>query len=231
MNVLVFSAHPDDEVIGVGGTIAKHVERGDTVNVVIIAEGKSSRYDIYEKPEDQVLKESYLETKKACEKLGVSKFKRLNFPDNRLDSYQLLEIVKVVENNIEEFNPNIVYTQYGGDINIDHAVVHRAVMTATRPLPNHNVKWVFTYETLSSTEWNYNVKDSFIPNYFVNIENQLTKKIEAMSYYKSELREYPHPRSLNAIQHNAKVWGAKVGVYAAEAFRLVRGLWIEDKTS
>lgn len=229
MNVLVFSAHPDDEVIGVGGTIAKHVEQGDTVNVVIIAEGKSSRYDNYKKPEIPLLDASYLETQNACEILGVSKFKRLNFPDNRLDSLNLLEIVKVVENNIKEFNPDIVYTQYGGDINVDHEVVYKAVMTATRPLPNNNVKWVYAYETLSSTEWNYDVKDAFTPNYFVDIESHLKRKINAMSCYSSELRDYPHPRSLDAIEYNAKVWGAKVGVRAAEAFKLVRGLWIGDR--
>lgn len=230
MNVLVVSAHPDDEIIGVGGTIAKHVEQGDTVNVVIIAEGKSSRYENYKKPENSLLEDSYLETMKACEVLGVSKFKRLNYPDNRLDSIDLLEIIKVVEINIEEFNPDIVYTQYGGDINVDHEVVYKAVMTATRPLPNHNVKWVFAYETLSSTEWNYDVKDAFIPNYFVNIDSQLDQKLKAMSCYSSELREYPHPRSLAAIEYNAKVWGAKIGVGAAEAFKLVRGLWNGDRT-
>ncbi|PGQ44229.1 PIG-L deacetylase family protein, partial [Bacillus thuringiensis] len=98
----------------------------------------------------------------------------------------LLDVVKEIENHIEKINPTIIYTQYGGDINIDHTVVYRAVMTATRPLPNTNIKWVFAYETLSSTEWNYNEKDKFLPNYFVNIEDHLEEKLSAMRHYESE---------------------------------------------
>ena len=115
--------------------------------------------------------------------------------------------MKEIENHIEKINPTIIYTQYGGDINIDHTVVYRAVMTATRPLPDTNIKWVFAYETLSSTEWNYNEKDKFLPNYFVNIEDHLEEKLSAMRHYESELREFPHPRSIEAMRHNAMVWG------------------------
>ncbi|WP_254489819.1 PIG-L deacetylase family protein [Bacillus thuringiensis] len=225
MNVLVFAAHPDDEIIGVGGTIAKHVKQGDDVHVVILAEGKSSRAKEYKELDLEVKNLSYKETEGACTTLGVKSFAKLDFPDNRLDTLPLLDVVKEIEHHIKKINPTIIYTQYGGDINIDHTVVYRAVMTATRPLPDTNIKWVFAYETLSSTEWNYNEKDKFLPNYFVNIEDHLEEKLSAMRHYESELREFPHPRSIEAMRHNALVWGAKSGYQAAEAFMLVRGTW------
>ncbi|RUR97099.1 hypothetical protein EFW57_03339 [Bacillus velezensis] len=225
MKVMVFAAHPDDEIIGVGGTLAKHVRQGDSVSAVIMAEGKSSRKTDYKKPEDSVMEHSNQETEQALSTLGIHDFVRLNLPDNRMDSMDLLDVVKEAEKQINRFQPDIVYTQYGGDINIDHSVVFRAVMTATRPLPGHTVKRVFAYETLSSTEWNYCQKDQFHANFFVNIEDELETKLKSMACYGSELRDFPHPRSLQAIEHNARVWGAKAGFSAAEAFMLVRGTW------
>ncbi|WP_406590214.1 PIG-L deacetylase family protein [Bacillus atrophaeus] len=225
MKVMVFAAHPDDEIIGVGGALAKHVRQGDEVSAVIMAEGKSSRKADYVKPEDSIMQDSNNETKQALSTLGIEDFVRLNLPDNRLDSMDLLDVVKEAEKQIERFQPDIVYTQYGGDINIDHTVVFRAVMTATRPLPGHFVKQVLAYETLSSTEWNYLQKDQFHANYFINIEEELDMKLKAMACYGSELRDFPHPRSLQAIENNAYVLGAKSGFKAAEAFMLVRGTW------
>lgn len=225
MKVMVFAAHPDDEIIGVGGALAKHVRQGDNVSAVIMAEGKSSRKADYVKPEDSIMQDSNNETKQALSTLGIEDFVRLNLPDNRLDSMDLLDVVKEAEKQIDRFQPDIVYTQYGGDINIDHTVVFRAVMTATRPLPGHSVKQVLAYETLSSTEWNYLQKDQFHANYFINIEEELDMKLKAMACYGSELRDFPHPRSLQAIENNAYVWGAKSGFKAAEAFMLVRGTW------
>ncbi len=220
MKILVVAAHPDDEIIGVGGTIARHVSKGDEVTCVILGEGNTSRNNTYTSVQQTYLEMSHNETHCACKELGVSNIHRHEFSDNRFDSLSLLDIVKVVEGHIDRIGPEVVYTHFGGDINIDHAVTFRAVMTATRPLPGSTIKSVYAFETLSSTEWNFT--SCFRPNYFVNITDYLTKKLNSMKHYQSELREFPHPRSLEAISLNAKVWGAKSGFHAAEPFMLVR---------
>lgn len=223
MNILVVAAHPDDEIIGVGGTIARHIKNGDNVYVLILGDGKSSRKPYYEELDKETLSKSHDETEKASEVLGIKEVYRHDLPDNRFDSIPLLDIVKIIESYVEKIQPEIVYTHFGGDINIDHYVTFNAVMTATRPLPGTSVKWVFAFETLSSTEWNYSTK--FRPNYFVDITDFLDIKLEAMNQYQSELRKFPHPRSLEAIKHNALAWGARAGFEAAEPFMLVRGIW------
>lgn len=225
MNVLIIAAHPDDEIIGVGGTIAKHIQLGDEVSVVILGDGKTSRQSMYVKNSTSLMKMSHYETEKAVKLLGIKSVYFHDLPDNRFDSLNLLDIVKVIEGYIESLHPEVMYTHFGGDINIDHSVTFRAVMTATRLLPGCSVKWVFAYETLSSTEWNYEFISAFRPNYFVDITNQLELKIEAMKQYNSELREFPHPRSLEAIRCNARTWGGRSGFKAAEPFVLVRGVW------
>ena len=224
MNVLVIAAHPDDEIIGVGGTLAKHVQAGDEVTAVILGDGKTARKPTYEEADAGLMEMSHSETDRAANVLGFKAVHRHDLPDNRFDSMALLDVVKVVESYIDKVQPEVVYTHFGGDINIDHGVTFRAVMTATRLLPGCKVRWVFAYETLSSTEWNYEEGTAFRPNYFVDITDQLELKIESMAHYQSELREFPHPRSLEAIRHNAKVWGARSGFQAAEAFMIVRGI-------
>lgn len=225
MKVLAVVAHPDDEVIGVGGTLARHAERGDEVTVVVLAEGKSSRKPRYEALPEDVRRAARAETEEACRLLGVAHLHPHELPDNRLDSLDLLDLVKLVDGHLAEVAPEVVYTHHGGDLSIDHELVHRAVMTATRPLPGCPVRWVFAFETASATEWNFRQAAAFQANYFVDIEAQLERKLAAMAAYRSELREPPHPRSLAAIERNARAWGSRCGLGAAEAFRVVRGLW------
>lgn len=225
MRVLAVVAHPDDEVIGVGGTLARHAEQGDEVWVVILGDGKTSR-----RPEYAVLSEaardgSHGETEEAVRRLGVHHVARHDLPDNRFDSLPLLDVIKRVEEHVQALAPEIVYTHHGGDVNVDHCVTHRAVVTATRPLPGCPVRWVLAFETLSSTEWSYREPWTFAPDYFVNIAGQLERKLSALAAYGSELRDPPHPRSLEVIEQNARVWGAKCGFPAAEPFQVIRGLW------
>lgn len=225
MRVLAVVAHPDDEVIGVGGTLARHAARGDEVEVLILGDGKSSRRGEYRPLERETLEASHGETEAACRALGVSRVRRLELPDNRFDSLPLLDVVKQVDAVVSELGPEVVYTHHAGDLNVDHEVTHRAVMTCTRPLPGCGVRWVHAFETLSSTEWNYLPGAAFQADYFVDIGDTLEAKLKAMAAYASELREPPHPRSLEVIEQNARVWGARSGFRAAEAFRVVRGLW------
>lgn len=225
MKVLAVVAHPDDEVIGVGGTLARHAARGDEVTVVILAEGKSSRKPRYEPLAEDVRRAAHAETEEAGRVLGLAALRRHDLPDNRLDSIDLLDLVKLVAGHVGEVAPEVVYTHHGGDLSIDHQRVHRAVMTATRPLPGCPVKWVFAFETASSTEWSFREGDAFQANYFVDIGAHLERKMAAMAAYRSELHEPPHPRSLAAIERNARTWGSRCGLAAAEAFRVVRGLW------
>lgn len=223
-NVLVVAAHPDDEILGCGGTIAKHVKNGDIVNVVILVEGVTSRdknRDISNRNEE--LSRLGDIAKKANGFLGVDSLNLHDFPDNRLDSLDRLDLIKKVEEFIKKFNPQIVYTHHCGDVNIDHRRIHEAVVTACRPIPNHCVKRLLFFEVASSTEWqtSYFVS-SFVPNYFVDISNFLDLKLKALEIYKCEMRDYPHARSIEALKYLAKWRGVSVGVKAAEAFILGR---------
>ncbi|MCP5048604.1 MAG: PIG-L family deacetylase, partial [bacterium] len=152
--------------------------------------------------------------------IGANKVFSFDFPDNRFDSVPLLDVVKVVEKVKQRVNPDIIFTHYENDLNVDHRVLFRAVMTATRPMKGESVKEIYSFEVLSSTEWNYPL--SFNPNCFFDITETIDTKIEAMSKYKSELRDYPHPRSLQGIHLTAQHWGMKTGVKFAEAFKLIR---------
>lgn len=225
MKVYVIVAHPDDEIIGVGGTIAKHIQEDDEVRVMIVAEGKSSRLEHYENFSAKNNLKYESETKEALSILGVTKIKMLNMPNNRLDRLDLLDIIKVISKEVEEFMPNRIYTHYYNDLNIDHQIVSRAVVTANRPVPTTEVRDILFFETLSSTEYSLGMRNAFCPNYFVNIEKQLKIKIEALSKYESELREFPNPRNLDSVKENAIIWGNKVGIAAAEAFEISRMVW------
>ena len=226
MKVLVVAAHPDDEVLGCGGTIAKHADQGDEVNILIAAEGATSRQQVRDREkaneELQRLKES---AEKSCLILGAKGIIFLNLPDNRLDSMDRLDVIKAVEEKIYSYKPQIVYLHHSGDVNIDHRILHEAVVTACRPLPNHPVKQLMSFEVASSTEWQpQNSAPGFFPNKFVDISDQLDKKCEALKAYISEMRQWPHPRSIEAVVHQNRWRGAQVGVQAAEAFCLLREL-------
>jgi N-acetylglucosamine malate deacetylase 1 len=216
--VVVFAAHPDDEILGCGGTIAKLIQKGSKVHVVFLADGESSRDDIEDI--DNLILQRKNNAKKALKILGCDSIEFLDFPDNRLDSLDLLDVVKKVENFIDAFKPYTIFTHYAHDLNIDHQITHNAVVTACRPQPGHCVKELLFFEVPSSTEWN--LSQAFTPNYFVDISSTLPLKINALNIYKNEMKIFPHPRSINAIEALTYFRGASSGCSAAEAFILAR---------
>ncbi len=223
MRVLVLAAHPDDEVLGCGGTIAWHVDQGHDVAIHLMAEGATSRTNV----PDRVAMASELESlrssaRKAADILGAS-ISFDSYPDNRMDSVDLLDVVKSVERLIAEIRPDRIYTHHSGDVNIDHRIVHQAAVTACRPVPEQCVRSLLFFETPSSTEWQPATSgEVFAPNWFVSIDTTIERKREALKAYASEMREFPHSRSLAAINHLACWRGASAGVHAAEAFMLGR---------
>jgi len=226
MKYLIIGAHPDDEVLGCGGSMAKWSRDGHEVHVLIVAEGATSR----DESRDRVLRQKELShlarsAKKAGKILGVQSVDLLDYPDNRMDSVGLLDVVKSVENKIEELKPNVLLTHHAGDLNIDHRIIHQAVITACRPIPGHSVKRILSFEVPSATEWQSpDYGRPFVPNWFENIEGTLELKIEALKAYDFEMREWPHARSIKAVEHLAKWRGASIGCAAAEAFVLIREL-------
>lgn len=222
--VLVVAAHPDDELLGCGGAILRHTNDGDTVHIMIMAEGLTSR-DAQRNVDlrQDELSDLHNCAHKVAEFLGAEKLKMLGFPDNRMDSIDLLDVVKEIELEVNEFSPDVVYTHHGNDVNVDHQVTHNAVLTACRPLPGQSVREIFFFETMSSTEWQMATADKmFLPNVYVDISEYLDKKIEALHYYDSEMREYPHSRSYEALKILARQRGFTVGTQAAEAFMVGR---------
>jgi N-acetylglucosamine malate deacetylase 1 len=225
-NVLVVAAHPDDEVLGCGATIARHSRQGDIVHVVIIAEGVTSR-DIKRERINRGTELSTLAKAAHTAKdiLGVSSLILHDFPDNRMDSVDLLDVIKVIEQHINEYKPAIVYTHHAGDLNIDHRIVNEAVVTACRPVPSQLVKTLLFYEIPSSTEWQVpGSAISFIPNWFVDISDTLDMKMKALEAYQMEMRPWPHIRSLDAVLSLAHWRGATIGAKAAESFVTGRNL-------
>ena len=214
--VLIVAAHPDDEVLGCFGTVARLIDEGSEVYTLILGEGKTSR-DGASSSEIVKLKD---EIKKANEVIGVKEVFTKEFADNRFDSVSLLDIVKAIEEIKSQIKPDTIFTHYQKDLNIDHQKTYQAVITATRPMQGESVKEIYSFDILSSTEWNYPI--SFSPDFYVDINGYLDKKIEAMKCYNSELRDYPHPRSLKGIELSAKYWGMRVGLEYAEAFSIVR---------
>lgn len=218
---LIITAHPDDEVLGCGGTMARFASEGDDVFCLILGEGVTSRDESrnvgLRKNEMEELQDT---ARRANALLGVKDSFFGTFPDNRFDSVDLLDIIKVVEKHVEMIQPQWVFTHHGNDLNIDHQLTFQAVQTACRPLPGTSVKGLFSFPILSSTEWNFD--SEFRPNYYVDIDKFLDTKLDAMRIYESELRDWPHPRSLRAIENNVRLHGAHVGKSAVEAFRIVR---------
>jgi LmbE family N-acetylglucosaminyl deacetylase len=210
--ILVIAAHPDDELLGCGGTVALHTRDGDCVTAVIVCEGESLRYG-----PGGVGQADH--TRRAAAVLGVQDVRPLGLPDQRLDTFTLTEIITPLERVVREIRPQIVYVQFGGDANQDHDVVFRAALIATRPTEEY-LRAVYAFDTASSTEWGY--PRSFVPDTWVDITSTLETKIEAMACYESEVKPYPHPRSLDALRHRARAWGNQVCMDAAEVFMTVR---------
>ena len=220
MNILVVASHPDDEVIGAGGAILKHVSQGDCVYALVLGDGKSSRYSTVPK---NIIETSKKEMELASKTLGIKKVISGSLKSNRFDSYDMLDIVKIIENAIKSYDINIIYTHWENDLNNDHRIAFKSTITAARPLPESKVTKILSFETLSSTEWNFSDSKSFFPNYFVDISDHVEKKMEALSCYKSELRAFPHPRSLEAIKNRSKNHGSTSGFFYAEGFKFVMG--------
>ena len=218
------AAHPDDEVLGCGASVAKWAEAGKEVHVVILAEGATSR-DSARNPESRIEELSALEksAQSAGKILGVTSVRLLNFPDNRMDSVDRLEVIKIVEEQIELVKPETVVTHHSGDINIDHQITHQAVVTACRPQPRELVRRLLVFEVPSSTEWQPpNTSPVFRPNWFEDVSKTLERKLQALEIYAEEMRTWPHARSLQAVEHLARWRGSSVGCEAAEAFILLR---------
>ena len=217
MRVLVIAPHPDDEVLGCGGTMAKHASEGDEVYLCIVTKAYPPEW-----PEDE-MKERRDEVLRVNKVLGIKKTSFLDLPTAKLDTIPQKELNSLIAQVIDKVKPQILYIPHKGDVNNDHRLVFDAAMVAIRPRPGPVIKRVLSYETLSETEWAAPSKESaFMPNVYVDISGALETKLKAMAEYKSELKEFPHPRSLEAISALAKIRGAAVGVEAAEAFMLVR---------
>jgi len=218
--VLVIAAHPDDEVLGMGGTIARHAaERGDPTRIVCVTDGSSTQY-----PDDvEIRRQKEAEARAAATTLGVSDYVHLDLPDMKLDTVAHVDVNRVVEEQIGDFGPEIVYTVHP-DVNRDHRALFDSVAVATRPVPGQVVKRVLTYAPTSSTEWTPAGVNWFVPNWFVDVTSTLDLKLASFAHYATERREYPHPRSEQAIRAAAAFYGASCGCHAAEPFVLVRGL-------
>ena len=215
--ILVVAAHPDDEVLGCGGTMARFSRAGHKVLTLILGEGLTSRRGEHErKHHAPELSKLVKAAERANEILGVTSLTLRGFPDNRMDSLDRLEVIREVERIIQGTQPEIVYTHHRGDLNIDHQITREAVATACRPMPGQPVTKLCFFEVPSSTEWQVPVLASaFVPNYFVEITETLDLKLEALRAYHSEMRLWPHARSMEAVEHLARWRGASIGVCAA----------------
>jgi len=217
VKVVVFAAHPDDEILGVGATLAGHARCGDEVHAIVMSEGATSRYDPTMKG---TLEES---AERAAAKIGFASVRFERFPDQRMDAVPLIEIIQRMEAILEELDPQMLYTHFAGDVNADHGVVARAAWTACRPYRFPRVRRFAAFETPSSTEWGWPLAgDAFQPNLFVDVTATIDAKVAAVECYDSELRPYPHPRSAQALRERAAFWGSVVGRSAVEPFMVLR---------
>lgn len=217
--VLVVAAHPDDEVLGCGGTVARHVDEGDVVHILFMADGVTSRRLFNKYDLEKRNKAAY----ESCEILGTESPQFLGLPDNKMDTVALLDIVQKLEKIIDKTKASVIYTHHDQDLNIDHRITHQAVITACRPQPESNINEIYSFEILSSTEWNSpSTKNTFIPNRFVDISKSIERKIKALNAYEEEMREFPHSRSIETVKLLAKFRGSTVGLRAVESFKVER---------
>lgn len=210
--VLVIAAHPDDELLGCGGTVAKHATEGDEVRTIIMCEGESLRYKGMNVNQSVAIEE-------ANKILGVKHVYHLKFPDQKLDTFSLVDIITPIEDIIEEYQPQIVYCQFGGDINRDHQILSEAAMVALRPIVGF-IEEFYQFYTVGSTEWAY--PKTYHPDTWVDIKDYLDTKLKAFSCYTSEIREWPHPRSLKSLEYLAYYTGSTCCLEAAESFVTIR---------
>lgn len=212
--VLAIGAHPDDEVLGVGGTLAKHAAANHDVHVLIVTEGTTAQYD-----DESVIAAKREAACRCARKLGVTDVRFGELPDMRLDSVDHIQVNEIIEEAVADLNPDVVYTHSAQEVNKDHIAVHESTLVATRPPTN--VSRVYAYEAPSSTEWTVG-EHRFAPSVYVDITDQLDKKVAAFQEYETEVREPPHPRSPSRIRSLAKHRGSAAGFDAAEAYELLR---------
>lgn len=224
--IMIVAAHPDDELLGLGATMHKLIkEESVQTHVVILGEGITSRSDVRSPQKwEKELAIHRANIEEARREIGYGSVNTYNFSDNRFDSHALLDIVKVVEHEKEQFRPDFIFTHHGGDLNIDHQITFQAVMTATRPMEDEKVKAVFAFETPSASEWQATCDPRhFMPNFYMEIsETDLKAKCDAMAAYEFESRAFPHPRSSEALKILAQYRGYAIGKQLAEAFQIVR---------
>ena len=222
--VLIIAAHPDDEVLGMGGTIAKLVKEGNVVDVLIVTDGSSSQY----RDSDhlaEIIEAKKKETRNCADVLGIRDIYYGELPDMRLDITPHIRINRVIEDVIDKVQPDSVFTHFWGDVNCDHQNVYKSTLVAVRPVLGQVVRELYCYRVPSSTEWTPNKADTmFMSNYFVDIQEFTEQKYNAFACYSTELRDYPHPRSVQYLRENDKVVGLRVGMFAAEEFVLIRKL-------
>jgi LmbE family N-acetylglucosaminyl deacetylase len=222
--VAVVAAHADDEVLGCGGTIARLAKEGRAVHILLLADGETSR-ELTQAAGSAAVSARKAAASAACVTMGAQSVELLELPDNRLDGIPLLEVVKRIEAFVARYEPSQLFTHHYGDVNIDHKVVHDAVLAACRPQPGYCVRELLFFEVPSSTEWRTpGSLTAFQPNWFFDISATLQTKLDALRAYEHELREFPHPRSYRAVEALAHWRGATIGVAAAEAFVLGRKL-------
>lgn len=219
MKVLVIAPHPDDEVLGCGGTIRKYSDKGSEVFLCIVTKPYTPDWS------EEYIKEKQKEIESSNEILKIKKTFFLDFPTVKLNTIPQKELNDSISKIIEEVKPEVIFMPFFGDINKDHQLVSESSMVAARPKPDSQIKKVFLYEVLSETEWTkpaQKIEEVFIPNSYEDISEFLEYKLKAMEFYKSELKEYPHPRSLEGIKILAQKRGMEVGLKYAEAFMTLR---------
>lgn len=220
--VVVFAAHPDDEILGEGGTIRYLSDCGICVHAVVLGEGITSRSNKRQDADCSLLKKLKEDAQESASIIGYVSIDFCDLPDNRLDGMDLLDIVKIVSYYIDLYSPDTIFTHHHGDLNIDHRRVCEAVLTACRPTKECCVKRIYSFETPSSTEWNYTYSEPFTPNVYVDITDTFNAKVKAMEKYRSETTEFPHPRSEKALRSLAFFRGSNIGMQMAEGFMLLR---------
>ena len=220
--VLVIAAHPDDEVLGAGGTIARLTSQGVECHLLIVTDGSSSQYRNSDHLHE-IIEAKKIETKGCADLLGFKTIHYGELPDMKLDKTPHIVINHVIEKVIDQIQPDTVFTHFWGDVNRDHQEVYKSTLVAVRPVMGQVVKELYCYRVPSSTEWTPNKADTmYMPNYFVDIEKYAEQKYKAFACYSTELREYPHPRSVQYLSETDKAAGLRVGLMAAEEFVLLR---------
>lgn len=220
--MLIIAAHPDDELLGVGGTVRRLADEGACVRALILAEGLTSRGNKRAETDQSELKELQSDARAAASEVGYASIDFCGLPDNRMDEIDLLEIIKIVSGYVEKYDPDTIFTHHHGDLNIDHQKTCEAVLTACRPVGGYHVERIYAFETPSSTEWNFRYNEPFCPNVFFDVTDTLEAKIRGMARYKTESTIYPHPRSPEALRALGKYRGTIAGMEMAEGFELLR---------